>query len=830
VDLLKAEKMSFARSKENQIEAPLPIDIESPSSSSGHGPRDSIPGYKIVRKLSEGGQGVVYQAIQVSTRRKVAIKMIREGAFASRSAIARFEREVQILARLSHPNIVTIHESGTATGGHYFVMDYIAGQPLDEYMQCPDAPGSIREILQLFETICNAVNAAHLAGIIHRDLKPSNVRIDGIGVPHILDFGLAKVALSDSEASMMTMTGQFMGSLPWASPEQAMGMPGKIDMRTDVYSLGVIMYQMLTGEFPYQVTGNIRSVLEQIMRTEPRRASTLHREINDEVDTIVLKCLSKVRERRYQTAGELARDVQHYLSGQPIEAKRDSFGYLMRKQLMRHKVPVVVGVGFIAVILIGLVASLTLWRRAVAERENARFHLETARTEVIKSFEEYQAIIPQLRRAEDLAALLPREVHERYPQGSPEASYREATEWITGLFPSTLDSVPVTGYATLNTQTRDAVQAYARRAGQPGDPVAAAWIRANQDGVTRLVEATKQHRFNLGTSSEGGLLVDNLLPSLKDVRFGVEVLTASAVVHHGDGNGEMAIENLDAAVRISRYVGDGATLINRLVEIYCRNIIHNAYRWMVADAVANGQLPPAYVVFMRHAPPLPDFEHGHISEVRALRQILNEAFVKTSDRAPARLDLGRLRPLADEWEVDENPYANPSEAMIADAKTLGYEQAVSIITEFCDRLRVQQNASFLEIKAEGDRMEKQLEDEHPALILLMPTFTRALELLREARMNRDATVIAVAIGVFRHTQGEWPESIDDALALFELEPYHRNYYGHDFVYRIVDNEPLLYAVGPNGIDDGGQGRRYESKSDTANASGDDVLFLVPETE
>lgn len=803
---------------------------ETTSSSPNHGSQDSIPGYKIVRKLSEGGQGVVYQAIQESTRRKVAIKMMREGAFASRSAMARFDREVQILARLHHPNIVSILDSGTAVGCNYLVMDYIAGQPLDEYLQSAGAPEAIKETMRLFEKICSAVNAAHLAGIIHRDLKPSNIRIDSAGEPHILDFGIAKVPLSDSDVSMMTMTGQFIGSLPWASPEQAVGMPDKIDMRTDVYSLGVVAYQMLTGEFPYDVTGNMRDVLDRIMRTEPRGASTLRREINDEVNTIVLKCLSKNRERRYQSAGELARDVRHYLSGQPIEAKRDSFGYLMRKQLMRHKVPVAVSVGFVAVILVGLVTSLTLWRRAESEGANARFHLEAARTEVIESFEEYQAMIPQLRRAEDLAALLPKEVHRQFPQDSPAMTYLEATEWITGLFPSTPDSILVTGHAALNTQTRDAVILCAKHPDRPRDPVAVAWVRANRDGVKNLVEATKQHRFDLGPSTGGGLLLGYLLPSLRNVRFGAEVLTLSAVVHHDDGNSEMAIENLDAAMRISRYAGDGATLISTLVEIACRNVIHNAYRWMVIDAVEGGSLPPAYTAFLRQAPPLPDYKHAYISDVRAFRQILNETFVRTNDRTPARLDLARLRDLADEW-TDEwggegNPYTEPSEAMNADADALDYDQAISIITELYDRLRVQQDVTFREIRAEGDRVEKRLQDDHPALNPLMPNLTRAIELRREAQMNRDATVIAVAIGVFRHSNGGWPESIHDALASFELEPYYRNYYGHDFIYKIVDAAPLLYVVGPNGVDEGGRGRRFEDKGEPSD-TGDDVLFLAP---
>ncbi len=150
---------------------------------------DSIPGYSIVREIHRGGQGVVYQAIQKTTRRKVAIKVMREGPFAGRHDKARFEREVQVLGALKHPNIVAIHESGTAAGSFYFVMDYISGQPLDAYMAA--GRRGVRETLAIFQKVCEAVNAAHLHGVIHRDLKPGNIRVDPEGEPQILDFGLA---------------------------------------------------------------------------------------------------------------------------------------------------------------------------------------------------------------------------------------------------------------------------------------------------------------------------------------------------------------------------------------------------------------------------------------------------------------------------------------------------------------------------------------------------------------------------------------------------------------------------------------------------------------
>lgn len=354
---------------------------------------DSILGYSILREIHRGGQGVVYQALQASTKRKVAVKVMKEGPFAGPADKARFEREVQILGQLKHPNIVAIYDSGVAGGNFYFVMDYISGQSLDEYMAGKEH--GINETLALFAKICDAVNAAHLQGVIHRDLKPSNVRVDAEGEPHVLDFGLAKVATGritdESVPNLMTVTGQFMGSLPWASPEQAEAMPSKIDVRTDVYSLGVMLYQMLTGRFPYSVVGNMRDVLDNILRAEPARPSTVRKQINDEVETIVLKCLSKERERRYQTAGELARDIRRYLVGEPIEAKRDSGWYVLRKNLQRHRAMVAAGVAIALIMTAAMIVSSLFWLQAERRLEqlqtaNAETERQAAITRAVNEF------------------------------------------------------------------------------------------------------------------------------------------------------------------------------------------------------------------------------------------------------------------------------------------------------------------------------------------------------------------------------------------------------------------------------------------------------------
>jgi WD40 repeat protein/serine/threonine protein kinase len=349
---------------------------------------DSIPGYEILREIHRGSQGVVYHAIQQSTRREVAVKVMKHGPFADASERMRFEREVRVLSALNHPNIVAIHDSGAAAGHSYFVMNHIEGEPLDSYVE--RAGAGIEAILRLFVKICEAVSAAQICGVIHRDLKPGNVRIDRRGEPHVLDFGLAKIdpstAVMAAESvggggvsarldlplpDAFTQTGQFVGSLPWASPEQAEGLGGNVDMRTDVYSLGVVLYQALTGRFPYAVNGSLRTVLGNIQSAPPAPPRLVRREINDEVETIVLKCLQKERERRYQSAAELSQDIQRYLRGEPIEAKRDSRLYVLRKHLRRHRLPVLAAAAVFFSLIAGIIATTHALQRAVRAEADA---------------------------------------------------------------------------------------------------------------------------------------------------------------------------------------------------------------------------------------------------------------------------------------------------------------------------------------------------------------------------------------------------------------------------------------------------------------------------
>ncbi|MCB9854578.1 MAG: serine/threonine protein kinase [Phycisphaerales bacterium] len=402
----------------------------------------AIPGYDDLHEIRRGGQGIVFVALQASTRRRVAIKLVLDGALATRDARRRFEREVELVATLRHPNIVRIYDSGeTGDGRLYYVMDYIEGVGLDEFIDDAARSATQNDALAMFAKICDGVQYAHQQGVIHRDLKPSNVRIDRNGEPHVLDFGLAKSAGVALESSLVSHGGGFMGSLPWASPEQADGATAGLDVRSDVYSLGVILYQLLTGDFPYRVDGTLSEALERIRHAVPRSPREIRRDVSDDIATIALKCLTKESDRRYQSAGALAADVRRFLAGEPIEAKRDSAWYSVRKTLKRYQTLVRV-IGASLVIAIGCtIATAILWRRAVTAEQLAASRLTAVQSAHAAEVEARQGLEAQVDKTRRVAGFLDSTMRAVDPwkhPGSDIAPLREmldaATERLRGAF------------------------------------------------------------------------------------------------------------------------------------------------------------------------------------------------------------------------------------------------------------------------------------------------------------------------------------------------------------------------------------------------------------
>ena len=374
-------------------------------------PRDEVPAqigpYRIGGVIGRGGMGVVYEAEQKNPQRRVALKIIKLGMDTAQ-VVARFEQERQALAILDHPNIAKVLDAGaTETGRPYFVMEFVQGVPIAEYCDANSLPIDAR--LGLFEQVCQAVQHAHTKGIIHRDLKPSNVLVstqDGKPMAKVIDFGVAKATASKlTEKTLFTEQRQLIGTPEYMSPEQAEGSLD-IDTRTDVYSLGVLLYELLTGTTPFDsrtlraaAYGEIQRIIREVdppkpstrlsqsketlagvaakRHTEPARLTSA---VRGELDWIVMKAMEKERQRRYETANGLAMDVRRYLSGEAVLAVPPSRAYRTRKFVKRNKLWVGAVAAVSLALLAGLAASTTMYVREqrARERADAKERLSTA--------------------------------------------------------------------------------------------------------------------------------------------------------------------------------------------------------------------------------------------------------------------------------------------------------------------------------------------------------------------------------------------------------------------------------------------------------------------
>ena len=383
------------------------------------GPGSSIGKYKLLQQIGEGGMGIVYMAEQEQpVRRRVALKILKPG-MDSGQVIARFEAERQALAMMDHQNIAKVLDAGTTEQGlPYFVMELVHGTPITKY--CEEQKLGVRDRLYLFVQVCHAIQHAHQKGVIHRDIKPTNVLVtsyDGVPVPKIIDFGVAKaIGQPLTQRTLFTNFGTLIGTLEYMAPEQAEMNAFGVDTRSDIYSLGVLLYELLTGTTPIErqelKTAAFGEVLRKIREEDPplpsTRLTTVNRAVGDpkqielperlarlvrgELDWIVMRCLEKDRSRRYVTAHELADDIKRYLNDEPVSASPPSAWYRIRKFSRRHKVWIAAGTSVAAALLIGLGAATVGFIRADTERQRAeQEHIEAEKQKGIAQRNEADA-------------------------------------------------------------------------------------------------------------------------------------------------------------------------------------------------------------------------------------------------------------------------------------------------------------------------------------------------------------------------------------------------------------------------------------------------------
>ncbi|MHC4174613.1 MAG: protein kinase domain-containing protein [Planctomycetota bacterium] len=418
------------------LKAPVPApDLTGEAYPLLEGPGTKIGHYELLELIGEGGMGLVYLAEQKEpVKRKVALKIVKFG-MDTKQVVARFEAERQTLALLEHPNIAHVFDAGTTDSGRpYFVMEYVKGKSITKY--CDEKKLSIEKRLELFQQVCEGIHHAHQKGIIHRDIKPSNILVsvqDDKPVPKIIDFGIAKATTQPlTEKTSYTEQGQLLGTPEYMSPEQAEMAYQEVDTRSDIYSLGVVLYELLTGVTPFDAKklreGGIDHIQQVICEEQPvtpsarltslgdkaktvaerRRTQiiTLTRRLHRELEWIPMKAMRKDRTRRYRSASELADDIQNYLIGTPLIAGPESTIYRARKFVHKHAGSVATAALLFVVIVLGLVASILMGCRAEQAREKeaaARQQAEQARDKETALRKQVEQALVRAEKAESVA-------------------------------------------------------------------------------------------------------------------------------------------------------------------------------------------------------------------------------------------------------------------------------------------------------------------------------------------------------------------------------------------------------------------------------------------
>ena len=746
----------------------------------------AIGRFRVLEELGSGSQGVVYKAEQLGTKRIVALKIIREGAFASGMERRRFENEVQLASQLKHPNIVAIFECGRDKGRDFFAMEYVEGLPLDVYLSTQTL--TVDETIRVLLQVCDGVNYAHQHGVIHRDLKPINVIVDPQGRAHILDFGLAKRIVEDESAPVarMTQVGMFAGTWHYASPEQVRRDAGLLDVRSDVYALGVIFYEALTDAYPYPIDGESRAkIAEHILETVPLRPSAIRADIDDDVDTILLRALQKDPARRYQSAAAFGEDLNRYLAGEAIEAKRDSHWYILRMTLRRYRWQASAALVGVAVLVSFAVTVTILYAEATAARATT-----DVRSELVRNSQQYL-----VEKLDDL---------HRLSNAVMAVGATPPSHTAVQRLQKPLQTAPAQLLRDAANGLPDDLDRVMRQFGSVAFDDGKAWLITKRRRMEEVESATLSFRFEFPTMDDPvdpNWIIFGQPMYLGETEKVSKALVALALLDFHDGNDESAIRNLRAARSLALDLGDGRTLIHIESSIVTRMRTYEALLYILEACATQGARGEPYIAFALSDPPLASYKEVLITERLKLSQLFEGATRAGRLGSSQYLDLDALETRVPGLGKRLGPGPDGKTRHVLDVSV---DELSEAIERFAHEAESWDVLSILEVNHRKAALWQTLASRAATRVLtpLLPNLQPGLVMRKRVDTMRSATLLAAHVCRFRLDRGMWPPRLTDAApqdtSTTTIDPYT----GVEFGYRIVNEKPILYSLNEDGVDDG----------------------------
>jgi serine/threonine protein kinase len=747
-----------------------------------------LGGFKLIEEIGGGSQGAVYKAEQLGTRRIVALKVMREGVLATQSERRRFELEVELASRLKHPNIVQVYECGEDRGRRFYAMEYVEGNRLDDHVW--SAGLGVEATVRLFLQVCDAVHHAHQHGVIHRDLKPSNVLVDGDGQVHILDFGLAKPVITDagSAPDAVTRVGEFAGTWHYASPEQVKRDPSLVDVRSDVYALGVILYELLTRDLPYAIRDVPREVVaRRILETPPARPRTLRPEMDDDLEKVVLYALAKESERRYQSAAALAADLRRFLEGSAVEAKRASSWYVFRKTIRRYRWRVAAGSVLVLSLAIYAVTVAILYERALSANATTQ-----AKSAVVRDSERYT--IERLDELHRLSNTL-NHVAAVAPDLAPLRRWRMKT----------MDDPWPQWTPLLETMPDDLAEA-TRKTDHPHHDAAWVWLRDNEESLKGLAAEAVKSRFV--PEVERSLVRDTTFfdhtgPALNILGIS-QALSARALQAAREDRHGAALESLEAARLLAMDLADGRLLHHKAASTLAREAIYDALLSLLTERAGDPRALEGYLAWVRNDPPLPHWQLALISERQRMAQACEQAVVATPRVPSGFLDISLLDENTGGIYSSEGllPKLEPLSAAISPS------EVISAVDFYLQEVEAWELLPFRQLEAAARTMNGRLREKAAGRLVapLLPDLRAAFVQHARIRSKRAATMLAALIVEFQQAHSVWPPTLD-ALPV-SGGPLSDPYIGTRFGYRASEGAVILYSINEDEVDNHGTPGRW----------------------